>query len=215
MRVLVHLWRRGRTYSNASTIASICRLKRETVFSVLKELETAGLIRRESRPGQTTLIEPVSPNGTGSEINPSPQTGQVSADLFPQTGREVSPESGRVEENPSPQTGRHPSPQTGHKGTPSKVPPKKRKSTSKLSDADWIDSLRKDPSFEGLDIDGEIERASVWIARHPGRSLTRRFITNWLSRADRPLNLQAAKTAEQSSEDQIGDRTGTFIPIEE
>ncbi len=71
-RVLCHLWRRGETFSNTATIAKVCRLKRNTVFEVLSDLEKAGLIRRTSRPGQTTLIQPVPFGDTGRKANPSP-----------------------------------------------------------------------------------------------------------------------------------------------
>lgn len=70
-RVLAHIWRRGKTYSNAATIAAICRLRRHTVFNVLSALEERGLIRRQSRQGQTTLIEPVPFGATGGKGNPS------------------------------------------------------------------------------------------------------------------------------------------------
>ena len=71
-RVLCHLWRRGDTYSNAATIAKICRLKRNTVFEALADLEKGGFIRRVSRPGQTTLIQPVPIGDTGKKAHPSP-----------------------------------------------------------------------------------------------------------------------------------------------
>ena len=70
-RVLCHLWRRGKTFSNAATIASICRMKRNTVFQSLSDLEKAGFIRRTPRPGQTTLIEPVPFGDTGGNDDPS------------------------------------------------------------------------------------------------------------------------------------------------
>lgn len=71
-RVLCHLWRRGETFSNAATIAKVCRLKRNTVFEVLNDLEKAGFIRRKPRPGLTTLIEPVPFGDTGRNGHPSP-----------------------------------------------------------------------------------------------------------------------------------------------
>jgi DNA-binding transcriptional MocR family regulator len=100
-RLYCHLWRRGDTYSSASTMAKICRIKRDTVFVILGELEAAGLIRRITRNGQTSLIEPVPPNGATPHKGTPPQTGQ----------------------DPPPETGHHPSPQTGHKGNPIKVSP--------------------------------------------------------------------------------------------
>jgi hypothetical protein len=47
-------------------------MKRNTVFDVLSDLEAAGFIRRTSRPGQTTLIQPVPFGDTGIKWNPSP-----------------------------------------------------------------------------------------------------------------------------------------------
>jgi hypothetical protein len=100
-RVLCHLWRRGETYSNAATIAKTCRLKRNTVFEVLADLESAGFIRRNRRPGQTTLIQPVPFGDTGRKANPSP------------SGIQGASRSGI----------RHPSPSGIHKGTPTKETP--------------------------------------------------------------------------------------------
>jgi hypothetical protein len=107
-RVLCHIFRRGDSFSNAATIAKTCRLKRDTVFEALSILETAGFIKRTSRPGQTTLVEPVPFGGMGS-ANPS-RLG----------GREVSRSGGR-----------DPSRLGGHKGTPIKELPS-RKGTNDL-----------------------------------------------------------------------------------
>ena len=100
-RVACHIWRRGSIYSNAATIGKVCRLKRDTVFDALADLEKAGLINRQSRPGQTTLIEPVPFGGAGGNSNPSRLGGQ----------------------DPSRLGGRDPSRLGGHKGTPIKELP--------------------------------------------------------------------------------------------
>ena len=81
-RVACHIWRRGSTYSNA-------------------DLEKAGFIHRQSRPGQTTLIEPVPFGGAGGNSNPSRLGGQ----------------------DPSRLGGQDPSRLGGHKGTPIKELP--------------------------------------------------------------------------------------------
>jgi hypothetical protein len=70
-RVACHLWRRGETFSNTATIAKVCRMKRNTVFAALAELEKAGFIQRKHRPGQTTVMEPVPFGDTGSNDNPT------------------------------------------------------------------------------------------------------------------------------------------------
>ncbi len=94
-RVLCHVWRRGETFSTAATIAKVCRLKRDTVFKVLSDLETAGFIRRTPRSGQTTLIEPAPFWGTGENGNP------------PRLGGQEAPRNG----------GQDPPRLGGHKGT--------------------------------------------------------------------------------------------------
>lgn len=68
MRVYVHLARRGDTWSSAATIADICRINRKSVFSALAALEKMGLIRRESRAGETTLITLVQTNEVHSPV---------------------------------------------------------------------------------------------------------------------------------------------------
>ena len=111
-RVACHIWRRGSTYSNAATIGKVCRLKRDTVFDALADLEKAGFIHRQSRPGQTTLIEPVPFGGTGGNGNPSRLGGHEASRLG----------------------GRDPSRLGGHKGTPTKSTPLRvSKETPKLA----------------------------------------------------------------------------------
>lgn len=66
-RVLCHLWRRGETYSSAKTIAKICKIKRDTVFATLSSLEQLGLIHRDTRKGQTSIILPVPFGGTPTQ----------------------------------------------------------------------------------------------------------------------------------------------------
>lgn len=100
-RVLCHLWRRGETFSSAQTIASVCRIKRDTVFSTLALLEERGLIRRDARKGQTTIIQPVPFGGTPTQTD-LPRLG--GRDAPPQTGHDL------------PRLG-------GHKGYPTKAIP--------------------------------------------------------------------------------------------
>lgn len=110
-RVLSHIYRRGECTSSGATIASICRMKRDTVFKVLNELEAVGLIRRRPRPGQSTVIEAVPPIGTPPAA--SNRTG--SSESSPQPGHHLPSKGGCP---PSLQPGRPPSPEPGHKGSP-------------------------------------------------------------------------------------------------
>ncbi|WP_367871658.1 helix-turn-helix domain-containing protein [Luteolibacter sp. Populi] len=163
-RVLVHLWRRGETFSSTETIARICRMKRDTVFAALRGLEAAGLIRRESRPGYTTLIRT----------------------LTPETVRPPSPVPVRP---PSPRTGQDPSPETGHKGSPSKVPPLRvphegvqRHDPDPDPDAEFVATLKANPAYAGTSIDAELGKMQAWLLANPGRRFTRRFVVAWLNR---------------------------------
>lgn len=201
-RVLCHLWRRGETHSTAATIAAVCRIKRETVFSILTELEKLGLVRREHRQGRTTLIQPVPPNGTGGRANPSPQTGHP---VSPETGRDLFP-----------QTGHHPSPQTGRKGYPRKESPKrvsqKGKRQSSLPDDQFIESLKANPAYAGIDLDHEIGKMQAWLLTRKDRKFTRRFVVGWLNRTDKPVHLPANQTPPDP--DRVGGRQGITHVIE-
>lgn len=109
-RVYCHLWRRGTTHSSTKTIAEICRIKRDTVFQILKELEEAGLLQRTARAGETSLILPIPPSEVTPKEGIPTETG---LDLPPQTGLHL------------PRLG-------GHKGNPIKVIPKKVTSAYEL-----------------------------------------------------------------------------------
>jgi hypothetical protein len=61
---------------------------------------------------------------------------------------------------------------------------KKRSTPGSESEEAWRARLLL--AFPGVDIDGEMAAARRWIILHPGRSLTRRFVENWLHKAMRP-----------------------------
>ena len=90
-RVYCHLWRRGTTHSSTSTIAKVCRIKRDTVFQILGELEKAGLLEKTIRPGQTSLILPTPSNGVTPKEGVTTQTGQH---LPPPNGTTPTPKEG-------------------------------------------------------------------------------------------------------------------------
>jgi hypothetical protein len=69
----------------------------------------------------------------------------------------------------------------------------KTKSTPTPKVSEFLDTLRADPYFEGIDIDAEYERAVLWCEKK-NRALTQRFFRDWLNRADR---LDLAQDEEQ------------------
>ena len=99
-RLYCHLARRagrdGFINSGGKSMAAVCRMKRDTVFRVMRELEERGMLVRQKRGGETNSYSLT----RASEWRTNP----------PIPNEEMSPE-----------TGLQPSPETGHKGNPSKV----------------------------------------------------------------------------------------------
>ena len=54
------------------------------------------------------------------------------------------------------------------------------------SDADWLESLKVDPAYVGIDVGTEHAKASRWCETNRKQLSRRRFI-NWLNRAERPI----------------------------
>jgi hypothetical protein len=57
-----------------------------------------------------------------------------------------------------------------------------------LSEADFVNALKANPAYVGIDVDAELGRMDAWLLTKPGRKKTRRFVVNWLNRIDKPLN---------------------------
>lgn len=75
---------------------------------------------------------------------------------------------------------------------PPQAPPdskasKKKRTTPKLTDEEWIGTLPTLPAFSHIDVPHEIDKMDAWVAVNPRRKKTRRFITNWLNRIDKPM----------------------------
>jgi hypothetical protein len=53
------------------------------------------------------------------------------------------------------------------------------------------ESLKSDPAFEGIDFEEERRKMAIWrkIAKNKHRQITERFVINWLSKADRNVDL--------------------------
>lgn len=63
-----------------------------------------------------------------------------------------------------------------------------KRSRAALCDVEWLQSLKENPAYTGIDIDLEHKKASVWYPAH-NRQLTRRSFVNWLIKAmsDKPM----------------------------
>jgi hypothetical protein len=63
---------------------------------------------------------------------------------------------------------------------------KKAAGAAPTSDADWLESLKSDPAYIGIDVATEHAKAIRWCETNRKQLSRRRFI-NWLNRAERPM----------------------------
>lgn len=73
---------------------------------------------------------------------------------------------------------------------PKEKPKKKNQEEYKR---DFLAELRADPVYSHINFDYQLELMGKWLARpeNRGRRMTERFVTNWLNRIDRPVELPA------------------------
>jgi len=60
--------------------------------------------------------------------------------------------------------------------------------TLKLNDEEWFEALKT--KFPSLDMESERRKAEAWLLLNPKRQFTRRFFTNWVTRAETPIQLK-------------------------
>ena len=66
----------------------------------------------------------------------------------------------------------------------------KAQPTPKLSDEEWLESLKG--LYPHIDIEQESRKMDAWLSTRRGKQKTRRFVVNWLNRNDAPLQPQAS-----------------------
>jgi len=61
-----------------------------------------------------------------------------------------------------------------------------------LADNEFIQALKENPAYEGIDIDREIWKLDAWLLtpRGKGKQKTRQRIVNWLNRAEKPVQIE-------------------------
>jgi len=69
-------------------------------------------------------------------------------------------------------------------GKPSRPRTKKK---PKMTDDEWLVSIKENPAYEGIDIDRLIGKCKAWC-QNRGYVMTRSRILNWLNREEKPLN---------------------------
>jgi hypothetical protein len=63
---------------------------------------------------------------------------------------------------------------------------KKAPKVSALTDEEWIESLKSNPAYKGIDVQREYFKAIAWCSTN-NRTATRRMFINWLNRAEQKL----------------------------
>jgi len=69
---------------------------------------------------------------------------------------------------------------------------KKANEAPRVTDEEWMTSLKNNPDHEGKNIDAEFRRASEWVSKQPDRKMTRQFFNNWINRCEKPLAIKPA-----------------------
>ncbi len=59
--------------------------------------------------------------------------------------------------------------------------------TPKLTDEEWMATLKTNPAYKGIDIDSERAKCVTWFSAR-NQSVSRTRFLSWLNRAERPLN---------------------------
>ncbi len=70
--------------------------------------------------------------------------------------------------------------------------PKKVNRAVSLADDDFFSILKKNPAYEGIDIDREMGKLDSWllIPRNKDKKKTKQRVVNWLNRVERPMASQ-------------------------
>lgn len=55
---------------------------------------------------------------------------------------------------------------------------------------DFLDEIRKNPAYDHVNIDHELQKMDAWLLTKPGRKKNKAFVVNWLNRIERPLASQ-------------------------
>lgn len=63
----------------------------------------------------------------------------------------------------------------------------------RLSDEEFLQSLRTNPAYTYLNLDIELGKMDAWLTTRPGRQKTRKFIVNWLNKIDKPVGSEKPK----------------------
>ena len=63
-----------------------------------------------------------------------------------------------------------------------------------IDDNGFIEEIKQRYNF--IDVKFEFEKIDVWLSNHPGRKKTRKFIMNWFSKIEKPVNTKTKRREE-------------------
>ena len=151
-------------------LATVSNDGETAVRSALKELAEFGYAKLETIRGDDGKLE-----GKCWNIfeHPDMQKTPTSAS----TDIEVS----RTSENPN-----FGKPDTTNNDSFNKKEASKKERLPKLTDEEFIKSLKENPAFSHVDVDSELGKAKAWCVPRR-RQCTQRFFTAWLSRIEKPI----------------------------
>lgn len=194
----------GYCYPGVERIAKKCRISARSVqrhiaaLCDMKELEVAlgkgvtvqgGSTNRYRLTVNNREHQRTPPNDrddvSGDRLTPGDNsTGKVVTDLFESGDKAVSPKP---------------------LGKPSVESSRASIKSKRLSDDEFLQSIKDNPAFKGIDIDRELLKMDAWLITKPGRKKTRAFIVNWLNKIDQPLSHeQTPKQTNRSSNGAVG-----------
>ena len=80
-----------------------------------------------------------------------------------------------------------------------------KRAVASSSNEQFIQSLKDNPAYEGINIDTELGKMDSWLSARPGRKKTRKFVVNWLNRVEKPMgggNGKAKSIVDEWAEEQ-------------
>jgi len=69
--------------------------------------------------------------------------------------------------------------------------PKEPKRKSQLCDAEFIATLKADPTYDGINVDVELGKCSTWCRVRGKQQPSRRRFVNWLNKSERPMSVNS------------------------
>jgi hypothetical protein len=95
------------------------------------------------------------------------------------------------EESPNRENPKAENPESGKTATTKNYNKEQRTKESKdtRTTEEFVSDLKK--IYDYIDVDTELKRIDAWLLTHPDRKKTRRFVTNWLNRIEKPMQKQS------------------------